>query len=234
MKILISSFKESLHSAPFVFKALNRYFGFYFIGFGLAGLYAFSLYFPSDSSYSPPLFSSLSIAAMALDLLAMAFTAFIIPYYAYQHSQGAVPPFWSFIRDTVWPVVLNQIKAVLVVLLFFLLLFIPGLYKMIRYTFLVESVFFDPLYKKGPLSALKAADKTTRGYFWLVALFLIFYVFFSFFVSAVIGLLAFLIPVFLSKALIFIVDFYLSCFFLLLKAQLYFELKKQREESISC
>ena len=233
MRILISSFKQSLQSAPFVFKMINLYFGFYFIVFGLAILFIFKLYFPSGQSGST--FSSFSPATFiqpVLIFLSKVFTVFMIPYYAYKNSQGNAPPFWNFINETVWPVVLSHIKAFFVILFFLILLIIPGMYKAIRYTFLTETVFFDRSYKQGSFSALKSADKTTRGYFWLIFVFIGFvYIF-----SILFGLLTkyILPPSFFKEALSFIIQFYMACFFILLKTQFYFELKKQRGESISC
>lgn len=231
MRILISSFNQSLRSTPFVFKMINRYFGLYFIGFGLVILLIFNFYFPFNQG-GLSFFSPATLIQPGLIFLSKIFTVFIIPYYAYKNSQGNVSPFWTFIAETVWPVVLSHIKAFFIILFFFLLLIIPGMYKAIRYTFLTEAVFFDISCKQGSFSVLKSADKTTRGYFWLIFIFIIFvYIF-----SSLFGLLIkyILPPSLLKEALSFIVYFYIGCFLILFKTQFYFELKKRRGESISC
>ena len=166
-------------------------------------------------------------------LLSKVFTVFMIPYYAYKKSQGPVPPFWIFIKEAVWPVAINHIKALFVILCFCLLIIIPGIYKMIRYTFLTETVLFDSLYRREGRSALKMADKTTRGYFMPIVLF----IFLSLCLKIAEGLsagLLFFLPLFIKSSLVLIVGFYVSCFMILFKCQFYFELKKQRKEEISC
>ena len=172
----------------------------------------------------------------SLVLLSKVFTVFMIPYYAYKKSQGLVPPFWIFIKEAVWPVVINHIKAFFVILCFCLLIIIPGLYKMIRYTFLTETVLFDSFYRKESRSALKMADKTTRGYFMLIVFFTLLTLCLNLCLKIAEGLVAgqlFFLPLFIKSILVLITGFYMSCFILLFKCQFYFELKKQRKEEIS-
>ena len=128
--------------------------------------------------------------------LAGLFIAFIIPYYTFKYSQGLTPKFWDFIKNNIWTVVLNHIKAIFVILLYCLpaivilinigLKFVPApltvsiplivffiilpIYKSVRFTFLTETVFFD---KQDQRSYLKQADSNTQGYFWKIILFFI-------------------------------------------------------------
>ena len=234
MKLLISSLKQTIQSSPFVLKEINRYFGFYFIGGSLVVLFIFNRYFPGQEAGFSALssFTPLSLVQMALIFLSRVFTVFMIPYYAYKHKKGAIQPFWIFIQETVWPVVLNHIKAFFIILFFFIFLIIPGIYKAIRYTFLTETVLFDDLYKQGTFSALKSADKTSRGYFWLIVFFFILQFAFSALPNIIKIPSSF--PLFVASGLVFIVKFYFSCLMILFKTQFYFELKQRRGESISC
>lgn len=229
MKLFLLSFKQAIKSCPAVFKDVSFYFGFYFIGFALLVFFTVTLFDPFGEGSQ----ALLKIIKYFLVLLSEVFTVFMIPYYAYKHSQGEVPPFWSFIGENVWPFVWAYIKAFLLILLFLLLLIIPGIYKAIRYFFLAETVFFDKLYKEKQISALKSADKTTRSYFWLTALLFIFLPLISFIMSLLMKLIL-PSPGFIQLSVGLILAFYVSCFTLLFKAQFYFELKKQRKEEISC
>lgn len=228
MKILSSSLKQTIKSSPFVLREINRYFGFYFIGFSLFVLFSLGLFLPNSAAGGHV---SVKIASAILDFLAHIFIVFMIPYYAYKYNNKNIRPFWTFISETVWPVVVSQIKVALILLFFFLLLIIPALYKYIRYTFVIHTVFFDDLYKQGRLSVLKSADRTSRGYFWLIVLVL----FCGFIFKYLPSLFKFMpFPSVINNSLSFVFKFYFSCLALLFQSQFYFELKKQREEKISC
>ncbi len=233
MGILKASLKQTVKSSPYVLKEINKYFGFYFIGFSLFVLFSLGLFSSSGSGDSSTV---LFAASVILNILSKVFIVFMIPYYAYKSNNRDkdIRPFWTFIRDTVWPVVFNQIKAVLVILLFFLFLIIPGVYKAIRYTFLIHTVFFDDLYKQNQLSALKAADKTTRGYFWLIILALICGAVFAVLPEPINFVFPSFLPPFIKSSFSLVVKFYFSCLVLLFHSQFYFALKKHRGESISC
>ena len=181
--------------------------------------------------------------------LAHAFTVFIIPYYAYKYNyvlkhnnksqdinQGHkhISPFWIFISETVWPVVISQIKVFFIILLYGLLIIIPGAYKAIRYTFVSHTVFFDDSYKQDPNFLLKFADRISRGYFWLIFLFIVLKYIVIFLVSKSVDISLFFLPSLVKHSLSVIVGLYLSWFILLFQSQFYFELKKARGETISC
>lgn len=156
--MIVSSFKNSLKSLPFVFKKTSIYFGFYYLAFSALVLL---LLRHSPQAFSPAI-------TTLLTLLAHSFLVFIVPYYTYKQAKGPnIRPFWIFIQNSVWSLVLNYIKAFFILLFFFILLIIPGIYKSIRYFFIAQTVFFDELYKREGLSPLKGSDKTSRGHFWL-------------------------------------------------------------------
>ena len=247
--MIISSFKQSLKFAPKVLKDSTLYFGLYFFAFSLIVLALFKNLSQSDILNSILLF------------LSALFTVFIIPYYAFKYSQGTVPKFWDFIRDNIWPVALSHIKAFFVILLFAMpsivafsilavfyktnllitfLAFLAGLpllilpfYKNIRFSFLTETVLFD---KQKQKSFLKQADSNTRGFFWKLILLFILSGLFSF----VLGwsfkkiLTSLFGSSFFTTWLSLILLFYLQCFYLLWKINLFFKIKKQKGEELSC
>lgn len=234
MNILVSSFRQSLKSLPFVFKTVHLYFGVYYIAFSALFLFSLSYFFPSEADVF------LSYIGQTLGFLAGGALVFIVPYYTYKKNlKGSdIRSFWTFIRETFWPVIWNlYIKATLVIILFAFLLIIPGLYKAVRLSFVNETIFFDNLYKQRQISALKGSDKTSQGYFWPVCLAIIVTTGLGLFVEY---LAPFLIkqylpvPLFVNQILILVLSFYFTFFAGLFYAQFYFELKKQRGEDISC
>lgn len=256
MNVLNAAFKKTLESYFSVIKPINLYFGFYFIGGSILVILTLNFFFPSAFSLSawdwlnnweePD--TALSFQASEegfflssiirwgsnsiLNMLGHIFIAFMVPYYAFKHWKGSAPDFWSFIRESVLPLVLIHILAGLVIFFFFLLLILPGFYKLIRYTFVTETVFFDSLYREGEVPALRASSQITKGYFWWLVVFLLIKGFF-WWLSALANGLFFLSPL-SASILSLVVTFYLSCFLLLFRACLYFELKERKGESISC
>ena len=230
LPLIFIAFKKALNDAPSIFKLLSVNFGFYFLGLGFLALFLFSFFFSNVATSS---FLSLNgVVVFCLLTLSHVFNVFIIPYYAYKkiHSPS-VPVFWDFISRTVYPLVIAHIKATLLILLFFLLLIVPGIYKKIRFTFLNETVFFDGE-RSG--SSLKKADQSTISFFWPLILFLVLSGFLSVLFAYPINKIAPLfLPSFLSSSLKLVISFYISCFLILWKTLLYFEIKKFKGESIS-
>ena len=231
MSLIISSFKQSLRAAPAVLKETTLYFGLYFFAGSLIVLALFKNSASSDGFFSfYDSFSFATILNSGLLFFASLFTVFIVPYYAFKYSQGSAPKFWDFIKNNIWLLVFTHIKAFFIILFFLLLLILPGIYKSIRWSFLNETVFFD---KQNQKSILKQADANTRGWFWKIVLFFILY-----------GLLSFILNWTLKAGLSdshlatswlkLIALFYLKCFYLLWKTHLFFEIKKQKGEPISC
>ena len=226
MRLILSSFKQSLKFAPAVLKDSTIYFGIYFFVFGFILLALFQKFTSAQASPFAGFFNQ------GLLFLASAFTVFIIPYYAFKYSQGSAPKFWDFIKDNIWPVVFAHIKAFFVILFFLLLLILPGLYKGIRFSFLTETVLFDK--QSQPLS-LKQAQLNTKGYFWKIVLFLIVSSLASFTLSWLTKIISSTAGShFLISWLSLILLFYLKCFIMLWKIQLFFEIKKEKGEKISC
>ena len=236
MNILVSSFKQSLKSAPFVLKNIHFYFGFYFIAFLVGLFFSLSYFLPPELDSSSDI---ISYTGIGVDFLTHFLLLFMVPYYTYKHSnESDIRPFGIFIRETFWPIIWNfYIKVSFIILFFLILLIIPGIYKWIRYSFINETIFFDNLYKKGQISALKGSDKITRGYFWQVSVFFILLVggittIDPLIFSLMKKYLSF--PLFVNQILVCILFFYFYCFTHLFYTHLYFELKKQKGESISC
>lgn len=234
LSLIFISFEKALKTSPIILKILSLNFGFYFLGLSFLIFFLFSVFFPEYSSAQGSSFLSLdAILVFALLRFSKAFNIFIIPYYAYKEEyNSSVPDFWDFISRTIYPIVIAHIKAALLILLFLLLLIIPGIYKSIRFTFLNETVFFDSE-KAG--SNLKKADQSTRSFFWPLVLFLfLFFLFSAFFVYGGNQLFPLLsLPGLLFSVLKLVVSFYVSCFLILWRVLFYFEIKKFKGESIS-
>ena len=225
MRLLVSSFKQSLKLAPVILKDSSFYFGWHFIVSAFIILLVFKSLFDISSSMFFLLQAELFLASV--------FTVFIIPYLCFKHSQKAsLPKFWTFIKDNIWIMVLAHIKAFFVILLFLLLLIIPGIYKAIRFTFVTETVLFD---KQAQGSILKQANFNTRPYFWKIVLFLLLYwlssLIFGWLLQSMLVSSGF--NIFIAW-IYFILLFYVKCFYLLWKVHFFFEIKKEKGEQISC
>ena len=134
---------------------ISFYFGIYFLVFGCVILAIFQ--------------NSSSLAFDLLLILSPFFIPFIVPYYAFKYSQGAVPKFWDFFRDNIWLMILAHIKTLFVISFFSLLLILPGLYKYIHLSFYTETVLFDKHTQGG--ASLKQTQHNAQGYFRPLALF---------------------------------------------------------------
>ena len=93
--------------------------------------------------------------------------------------------------------------------------------------FLPETVFFD---KKEKGSYLKKASQSSKGYFWLSVLFILFVALLSI-LTQVLGMQAIKNWIFAFPSLILL--FYVKSFIILFKNQLYFQIKKDRGEEVS-
>lgn len=113
-QILGEAFWATFRSAFYVFKKLHIYFAFYYIPFALVALFlAYRFLFPPDLERERGLF------ALLLSYLGIAFAVFITPYYTRQYNEkSSKPSFWDFVRENVTPLVINHIKALLVILLY--------------------------------------------------------------------------------------------------------------------
>ena len=235
MAVLISSFKQSLKSAPYVLKSTHLYFGFYYIVFVIFIFSAPYYIFAFEQDSSSFLLTSLSTVCSTIAKLSL---IFIVPYYTYKHFKSPeIKPFWNFVRKTFWPVIWNYyIKATLIIVFFSILLLIPGIYKSVRLSFVSETIFFDDLYKQNQISALKGSDQTSQGYFWPVCLV---FIITTTILLGIHPLTLFLLkkyfsfPLFINEILAFILLFYAVFFVILFYTHFYFELKQRKGESIS-
>jgi len=234
ISLIFKAFKRALKSSVSVLKVLSLKFGFYFLGLGFLILFLVSVFFPQHlTELKSQSFNLYSLFISSLLAFSHAFTIFIIPYYAYKETyKSPVPNFWDFISRTVYPIVIAHIKAILLILLFCLLLIVPGLYKKIRFSFINETVFFD---RESSGSDLKKADQSTRSFFWPLVLFGSLSILLSTpFTYISDRLFSFMnLPDFLIASLKLVIVFYVTCFMILWKTFLYFEIKKFKGESIS-
>lgn len=123
-----------------------------------------------------------------------------------------------------------HIKAIFIILLFLLLLIIPGLYKMIRLSFYSETVLFDKKDQGGFF--LKKAQHNAQDYFWPLT-FLAILDFLSFFLIPLITKFFSFEGIVLQMSQL-IIGFYFSCFLILWYSLFFFEVKKKKGEEISC
>ena len=184
------------------------------------------------------------------------FIMFIIPYFVYAfinkpegrqtaggrqtgagESGSPVPEFWDFIAAGVWPLVKNHIKAFFVILVFFLLLIIPGIIKCLRLCFVTQAVFFNEGCLRQGKSALKASQDLTRGRLRAVALFTVYWLLFMtlcpLLLNSALSLLFFFGSGWLwidiiKDSIAYGAGFYLSCFSLVLMTQFYFHMLKEK------
>ena len=80
--------------------------------------------------------------------------------------------FWSFTKDTTWPLLVEGLKASVIILAGCFLFIIPGVIKQIHFMFVIYVIFFNRLYREGQISALKHSKELTRGLRWWLLLFL--------------------------------------------------------------
>ena len=107
MNILVSSFKQSLKSAPYVLKNIHFYFGFYFIAFLIGLFFSLSYFLPPELDSSSDI---ISYTGTGIDFLIPFLLLFTVPYYTYKHSnESDIRPFRIFIRETFWPIIWNCI-----------------------------------------------------------------------------------------------------------------------------
>ncbi|MCB0406844.1 MAG: hypothetical protein KDD34_01495 [Bdellovibrionales bacterium] len=78
---------------------------------------------------------------------------------------------WAWSHQTLWPLTIEGLRVLTFTLLWSLALIIPGLYKMVRYSFVPFVVMFDPQYENE--DALERSHKLTVGVFWVILLVMI-------------------------------------------------------------
>lgn len=88
------------------------------------------------------------------------------------HPQSQALQFWSFTRETTWPLLVEGLKASVIILAGCFLFIIPGIIKQIHFMFVIYVIFFNRLYREGKISALKYSKDLSRGLRWWLLLFL--------------------------------------------------------------
>ena len=69
-----------------------------------------------------------------------------------------------------WPLFVEGLRMTAYVILWSLLLILPGIYKQIRYLFVPFVVLLDPQYQQGKVDALERSSLLTVGVFWWLVL----------------------------------------------------------------
>lgn len=113
------------------------------------------------------------IVVLSLQILVV----FMLSLYLYNktHTPKSAIKMWSFTKEVTWPWCWEGLKASVIMIIGFIILFIPGLIKMVHYTFFSFVVFFNRFYKEGKISALKHSAELSKGFFWWIAGFYIGY-----------------------------------------------------------
>ena len=182
----------------------------------------------SETTNTNMIASMSSMVLIILSLLENCFLVFLIPYFVYvylNNKQNKESPLFSdFLKENVFSLVINHIKAFFVILLYLLLLIIPGLIKALRLFFVSQATFFDKDFHKDHRSALKASQETTKGYLFLIFFFFILPFVGSFAISSMFSILKFNLTTIdiIIRTLGYFVGFYFHSFILILMTQAYF------------
>ena len=157
-RAIFQAFQEARFSLPWVFKELTRTFAL--IWLPLAAVVFFTV------NYMLPGFPMTHVK-ISISLLEVCFTVFLVPYFTYKFIQTKkgipVENFKDFLTETIVPLIFASIKAFFIVLRHLIILFVPGVIKILRLALLHYTVFFDPKVRKGKMSAIEAAQETTKG-----------------------------------------------------------------------
>ena len=80
-------------------------------------------------------------------------------------EQTSTPqPFWPFFSKHIGPLTIEGLRMIGFVLLWLLLLAIPGIYKQVRWSFMPFVVMFEEDYAAGKIHPLKYSHTLTRGW----------------------------------------------------------------------
>ena len=157
-RALFQAFQEARFSLLWVFRDLTRTFAL--IWLPLAAAVFFTV------NYTLPGFP-MTYIKISISLLEVCFTVFLVPYFTYKFIQTKkgipVESFKDFLTETIIPLILASIKAFFIVLLGLIILFVPGVIKILQLALLRYTVFFDPRVRKGKITAIEAAQETTKG-----------------------------------------------------------------------
>ena len=82
------------------------------------------------------------------------------------HSKEQSLKLWPFTKSITWPLLIEGLKATVIICAGFFLFIIPGFVKQVHFTFLTFVIFFNRLYHQGELKALQHSQKLSRGLGW--------------------------------------------------------------------
>ncbi len=223
-------FQESFDCLPFVFKKTTQNFASIWIPLVIFCILIFNL---KTSHLSPDMLEGFykQLLLTSLQFMNNCFLIFIIPYYVFvflrSKNNETTLNFWDFLSENMFPLVVNHIKAFFVIGFFLLLLIIPGIIKGLQLALLTQTTFFDEDYKNGKISALKASQKTTKGFLSGLLMLLLMPTFFYFIVVFILtSSLQQFMPIYLIDIIKYIITFYISCFTYILMTQAYFVSKQ--------
>ena len=105
--------------------------------------------------------ANLSIVMVSL---VQGFVITIALFYTIQkHHHPETPPLFAFLSRAAVPLILEGLRAFAQVLMFLLLLIIPGIFKYVRFYFVPLVVLFDSEYDHGSVDALEKSNALVKG-----------------------------------------------------------------------
>lgn len=118
------------------------------------------------------------LALLTVDLTKSLLLALLIPYRLFERLKGLAPTsFWKILNVHSVPLTIESMRALSVVLLWALALILPGIYKLIRLSFMPMVVLTDPQYASGKVDPLKRSEEICRGFtIWIIAITVVFWV----------------------------------------------------------
>lgn len=224
-------FRDSFLCSPFVFKQIFSTFCVFW--FPVVFIIFFMLGMLDGNSLMGQYLSTQG--SFLIPALEACFTIVLVPYFVFKFvDKQKVMPFWDFVADSAFPLVINHIKALLIIILHLCLLIVPGVIKGIRLIFVTQATFFGKEYKG--VSALKFSEQLVKNFFWGIVLLIL----------SIIALRLFALAPFLTiekafhikavggmpyatfQLVKYFFEFFIRCFSLILITQAFFILKKKK------
>ena len=156
-KAVLQAFQEARLSLFWVLKELTRTFGLIWLPLAASVFFTINYLLPGF----PMAYIKISVS-----LFEVCFTVFLVPYFTYKFIQAkkgnTVESFQNFLTETIVPLIFASIKAFFVIFRHFIILLFPGILKLLRLSLLHYTVFFDPRVRERKMSAIEAAQETTK------------------------------------------------------------------------
>ena len=109
------------------------------------------------------------LMVLSLDLTKSLLLALLIPYRLFERLKGLTPTsFWTILKLHSVPLTIESMRALSTILLWMLALILPGIYKLIRFSFVPMVVLTDPQYSSGKVDPLRRSEAICRGYTVLI------------------------------------------------------------------